>query len=117
MNSSQQQKKVFEFMPREELRQLSKQAQRKFHERNSLDSMDPDQLEKFTIEMKIIEKVLNGSEINLDIPNYINGRSTQVNSQIILVALWIHIKGFMELDELHEAVKCYESGVKTAAKE
>jgi hypothetical protein len=91
---------------------MPKSEQSKFLEQNSFNALEMDRLEKVSIEMKVIEKVLSSSEINLDIPNYINGRSTQINSQIIMTSLWIHIKGYMELDEIHEALKCYETTLK-----
>lgn len=67
--------------------------------------------------MRVIEKVLSSTELCMDIPNYINGRSTQLNAQIVLTSLWVHIKGLMEMDEIHETMKCFETAIKQTAKE
>lgn len=110
-------KKYFDYIPREKFKVMSKVEQRQFLEKNSFSSLDQDQQDKYIIELKVIEKVLNSSEITLDIPNYINGRSTHINAQIILTSLWVHVKGLMELDEIHETLKCYETAIKMTAKE
>lgn len=34
-----------------------------------------------------------------------------------MTSLWVHYKGLMELDEIHEALKCYETTLKSIASE
>lgn len=96
---------------------MSALEQQLFLKENSFNNLDALMLENYKLDMKIVGKVLTSNGVALDIPYNINGRTTQINSQIVLTSLWIYIKQFMDLDEIHEIMKAYEQGIKEAAKE
>jgi hypothetical protein len=44
----------------------------------------------------VLEKVLSDPRLNVDIPNYINGRPTNLNSSLILTTVWLTQKNLMD---------------------
>ena len=47
--------------------------------------------------------------MEIEIPNYVNGKPSSLNAELIKTALWLRHKGFMESEEMHNALKCYET--------
>jgi hypothetical protein len=61
----------------------------------SFDQLSQLQSENYMIDLSIIESVLSDPRLNIDIPNYINGRPTNLNSSLILTTIWLTQKQFM----------------------
>ena len=81
-------------------------------EENILSSLDPDACEKFRIDIWMIEKVLGSNELFVRIPNYVNGKSTNINMSLIRTALAILIKGYLTYQQIHEIMIAFETKVK-----
>ena len=56
--------------------------------------------------------MLSSQQLIIEIPDYVNGRSTPINAELIKTALWIWLKQIMEPSELREAFLCYETTIK-----
>lgn len=65
------------------------------------------------ISIKTLEGVLSSSNIIIDIPNYVNGRSTSINVEMIKTSIWIYKKGLMDCKEIHSGLYSYETQCKT----
>ena len=65
--------------------------------------------ENYLIDLIILEKVLSDPRLNIDIPNYINGRPTNLNSSLILATVWLTQKNFMEPQDIHQCLMAFES--------
>ena len=61
----------------------------------------------------MLEGVLSSSSIIIDIPNYVNGRSTAVNVDMIKTSIWIYKRGLMDCNELKKGLMGYEIQCKT----
>jgi hypothetical protein len=62
---------------------------------NPLALLDDDDCDKFKIDISMIEKVLSSHELFVNIPNYVNGKSTNVNISLIKTSLAILMKGYL----------------------
>ena len=67
-----------------------------------------DEEDAVSIYLEDIEKVLSSQKLILDIPNYVNGRPTPINALLIKSALWLNLKSFMQLNEIHEVLIAFE---------
>lgn len=68
-----------------------------------------DQQNNYMIDLFILEKVLSDPKLNVDIPNYINGRPTNLNSSLVLTTVWLTQKNFMQPSEVHQCLIAFES--------
>lgn len=82
----------FQYISREDFNKLSALDQQLFLKDNSFINLDSLALDNYKLDMRLVGKVLTSNGVALDIPYNINGRTTQVNQQIVLTALWIYIK-------------------------
>lgn len=60
----------------------------------------------------MIEKVLSSHELFVKIPNYVNGKSTNVNISLIRTSLAILIKGYLNYQQIHEIMLAFETKIK-----
>ena len=102
----------FEVLSPEEEAQMSKADIRAFRTKNSFKALLPEEQDDYKLDLRLVEKVLSSSRLIMDIPDYVNGRSTAVNAELIKVSLWIWDKQFIELEEIHMAFQCYETALK-----
>ena len=76
-----------------------------------------DEQSRYQISIKTLEGVLSSSNIIIDIPNYVNGRSTAINAEMIKTSIWIYKKGLMDCNEIHAGLNSYETQSKTQGAE
>ena len=60
----------------------------------------------------MLEEVLSDEILVIKIPNYINGRPTKINTHLIKAAIWLSVRNFMELSEMHEILMSFENTCK-----
>ena len=61
----------------------------------------------------MLQEVLNDEIIVVLIPNYVNGRRTKINTKLIMAAIWLSQRNFMELPEMHELLIAYDNTCKS----
>jgi hypothetical protein len=69
------------------------------------------------ISIRTVEHVLSSSSLIIDIPNYVNGRSTAINAEMIKTSIWIYKKGLMDCNEIHRGLNSYETLAKSSGTE
>ena len=63
-------------------------------------------------DVQLVERVLSDAKLITEIPNYVNGRPTNLNVKIIKTGLWIWKKNLMEPREIHECLIAFETKIK-----
>ena len=99
----------FEYLSDERRLTLTPAELRAFEEKNSFTSLEMHEQLNYKIEIIHLEKVLSSQKLEIEIPNYVNGRPSSINSELIKTALWIWLKTFMEPEEMHMVLKCYDT--------
>jgi hypothetical protein len=61
----------------------------------------------------MLEEVLSDEILVVLIPNYVNGRPTKINTKLIMTAIWLSYRNFMELPEMHELLMSYDNTCKS----
>ena len=56
----------------------------------------------------MIEAVLSSQKLVIDIPNYVNGRPTAINAQLIKTSIWLIQKNYMQPQEIHNVLVAFE---------
>ena len=79
---------------------------------NPLALLDDDACDKFKIDICMIEKVLSSHDLFVNVPNYVNGKSTSVNINLIKTSLAILMKGYLTFQQIHEIMIAFDTKVK-----
>ena len=61
----------------------------------SFEHLSPEDVANLKIDVWMIEKVLTSQSLFINIPNYVNGKSTNVNINLINASLAIVLRGFL----------------------
>ena len=67
-----------------------------------------DEQEKKLLDIDMIESVLSSQKLVIDIPNYVNGRPTPINAQLIKTSIWLVQKNYMQPQEIHHTLVAFE---------
>ena len=62
--------------------------------------------------MSQIERILSDRKIFVTTPDYVNGRSTQVNIELIKTTLAVFLKGFLDFNQIHEILLAFDTKCK-----
>ena len=63
--------------------------------------------------VSMIESILMDEKLNIEIPNYINGRPTRVNALLIQTSIWLIQKNYMSEGDIHNSLIAFEQMIKT----
>ena len=72
---------------------------------------------KQQIDIAQIDKILSSPQLLQTIPNFVNGRQTASNVNLIKTSLVIITRGFMDFKQLHEIMVAYETKCKDISNE
>jgi hypothetical protein len=64
--------------------------------------------DKYMIKISMIDQILMDEKLNIEIPNYINGRPTKINALLIETAIWLILKNYMNEGEIHSTMVAFE---------
>jgi len=72
-----------------------------------------DEIERQLVDMTFIEQLLSSRNIFNRVPNFVNGRQTKLNVDLIKTSLVIVTRGFMDFRQLREAMNGFETHCKS----
>jgi hypothetical protein len=63
--------------------------------------------------VSMVDSILMDEKLNIEIPNYINGRPTRVNALLIQTSIWLIQKNYMSEGDIHSSLIVFEQMIKT----
>ena len=79
---------------------------------NMFSQMSVEDQYMYMIDISMVEKVLSSKKLMIDIPNYVNGRPTHINAELIKASVWLMTKSVMTNKEIHNCLLAYETKCK-----
>lgn len=64
--------------------------------------------DRYMLDVSLIDSILMDEKLNIDIPNYINGRPTRINSLLIQTSIWLIQKNYMDEGDIHATIIAFE---------
>ena len=71
------------------------------------------QQDNYQLPIWMMQEVLSDEKLVVLIPNYVNGRPTKINTKLIMAAIWLSHRNFMEMAEMHELLMSYDNTCKS----
>jgi hypothetical protein len=75
--------------------------------------MTSNERDHYMLQVSMIDQILMDEKMNIEIPNYINGRPTKINALLIRTAIWLVLKNYMNEGEIHNTLVAFEQQIKT----
>jgi hypothetical protein len=69
--------------------------------------------DNYMLKVSMIDSILMDEKLNIEIPNYINGRPTKINALLIRTSIWLTLKNYMDEGEIHATLVAFEQMIKT----
>jgi len=78
----------------------------------NFDDLSPVECEKIKFEVSHVERILSSRDLFVNTPDYVNGRSTVVNIELMKTALALMTRGLLDFRSIHEILIAFDTKCK-----